>query len=282
VSASVAVVGRGFGATVHAPGWELAGARVLGVYGRDDWREGVAEADVVSVATPPAAHAEVAEAALRLGKPVLCEKPLASTLADAERMAAAPGATAVNFSYRALPAFRRFRELLATEELEITWTSGGRLAAARGASWKDDPLQAGALSGYGVHALDYARWLLGDAQVASAAISGDEDAFEAVLRHERGGRTTMRVSVAEAVNAHEVRAGELVLRARGSNPVDFELRHADGPVDVEPLPLPNGLDPRVAPFAVHARALLEDRDRPTFTDGLQAQRLLDEVRRSAS
>jgi predicted dehydrogenase len=281
VSASVAVVGRGFGAAVHAPGWELAGAQVVGVFGRDDWREGIAEADIVSVATPPAAHAGVAEEALSLGKRVLCEKPLASTLADAERMAAHAGATAVNFSYRALPAFQRFRELLDSDELEITWTSGGRLDA-RGGSWKDDPLQAGALSGYGVHALDYARWLLGEARVSSATIDASEDAFEVVLQHDRGGRTTMRVSVVEAASVHEVRAGDLVLETRGSNPVDFELRHADAPVDVAPLPLPNGLDPRVAPFVVHARALLEDRDRPTFTDGLQAQRLLDEVRRFAS
>jgi hypothetical protein len=48
---------------------------------------------------------------------------------------------------------------------------------------------------------------------------------------------------------------------------------------LEALP---GADPRVAPFAQLALALLEDRERPTFTDGLQAQRLMDEVRRAAS
>jgi predicted dehydrogenase len=212
---------------------------------------------------------------------VLCEKPLASTLADAERMAATPGATAVNFSYRALPAFLRFRDLLDADELEITWTSGGRRSAGA-ASWKDDPLQAGALSGYGIHALDYARWLLGDAQVSSATIDANEDAFEAVLRHDAGGRTTMRVSVVEALSVHELRAGDLVLRTRGTDPVDFELRRGDAQVEVARLPLPARLDPRVAPFVVHARALLEDRERPTFTDGLHAQRLLDGVRRFAS
>lgn len=281
MSASVAVVGRGFGATVHAPGWELAGAAVLGVFGREDWRDGIVNADVVSVATPPASHAEVALAALGHGKRVLCEKPLASTLADAERMAEAPGATAVDFSYRALPAFSRFRDLLDNDELEVTWTSGGR-RSARAASWKDDPLQGGALSGYGIHALDYARWLLGDALVSSATVDTNEDEFEAVLRHDSGGRSTIRVSVVDEVSVHELRAGDLVLRTQGANPVDFELRRGDVRVEVDPLPLPVGLDPRVAPFVVHARALLEDRDRPTFTDGLHAQRLLDQVRRFAS
>jgi predicted dehydrogenase len=281
VSASVAVVGRGFGATVHAPGWELAGATVLGVLGRKDWRDGIVNADVVSVATPPESHAEVALAALGHGKRVLCEKPLASTLADAERMAEAPGATAVNFSYRALPAFLRFRDLLDTDELDVAWTSGGR-RSGRAASWKDDPLQGGALSGYGIHALDYARWLLGDAQVSSATVDTNEDVFEAVLRHDSGGRSTIRVSVVDEVRFHELRAGDLVLRTQGADPVDFELRRGDVRVEVDSLPLPVGLDPRVAPFVVHARALLEDRDRPTFTDGLHAQRLLDQVRRFAS
>lgn len=282
MSASVAVVGRGFGATVHAAGWELAEANVLGVYGRNDWREGIAAADVVSVATPPAAHAEVALEALSLGKLVLCEKPLASTLQDAEKMASVAGRTAVNFGYRALPAFQRFRELLDTDRLEISWTSGGR-RGPRPSSWKDDPLQGGALSAYGVHALDYARWLLGDAQVESATSDGSENAVAAVLAHVAGGRTTLRVSLVANATAHELRAGQLVLRTRSeTNPVDFELRRGDEVVAVDPLPLPVGLDPRTSPFVVHARALLEDGERPTFTDGLQAQRLMDEVRRSAS
>jgi predicted dehydrogenase len=282
VSVSVAVVGRGFGAAVHAPGWELAGANVLGVFGRDDWRKGIAAADVVSVATPPAAHADVVIEALRLHRPVLCEKPLAATLDQAELMASVPGRTAIDFTYRALPAFLRFKELLDTDRLEIVWTSGGRLRS-RGPSWKDDPLQGGALAAYGVHALDYARWLLGDAHVASAAVEGAEDAFDAVLAHEGGGRTTLHVSVVATTTVHELRAGDLVMRTRsGSNPVDFELRLGETVLPVPPLPLPDGLDPRTAPFAVHARALLEDLERPTFTDGLHAQRLLDEARRSAS
>src|SRR5439155_6584336 len=66
----VAVIGRGFGAAVHAPAWELAGARVVAVVGREDWRDAVADesVDVVSVVTPPAAHAEVALAVLGAGK----------------------------------------------------------------------------------------------------------------------------------------------------------------------------------------------------------------------
>jgi len=56
-----------------------------------DWRHLIADPDVqvVSITTPNAFHAEMAVAALEAGKHVWCEKPMAVTLADAERMEAA-------------------------------------------------------------------------------------------------------------------------------------------------------------------------------------------------
>ena len=287
MGATVAVVGRGFGAAVHAPGWDLAGAHVLGVAGRREWRQLVEAADVVSVATPPSTHAEVGLDALALGKAVLCEKPLAATLADAEQLAtAADGArTAVNFHYRAIPAFVRFRELRDSPELDVLWTTLSRTKTGP-PSWKDDPLQGGALAAYGVHALDYARWLLGEPHVESATIDSAEDAFTAVLTHEGGGRTHLRVSLVADRRVHRLRAGDLVLEnVHASDPTGAFTLHAEGrDVDVpkQPLPVPAAADPRIAPFAVHARALLDDAERPTFTDGLHAQRLLDEIRRAAS
>ena len=62
----------------------------------------------------------------------------------------------------------------------------------------------------------------------------------------------------------------------------FTLTDSGRPVAVSPLPAPPEADPRVAPFAALALALLEDRERPTFTDGLQAQRLMDAVRKLGS
>jgi predicted dehydrogenase len=287
VSATVAVVGRGFGARVHAPGWELAGAHVVGVAGRDDWQALLECADVVSVATPPAAHAEIALAALARGKAVLCEKPLAATLGDAELLATAGQgyATAVNFSYRAIPGFERFRELLdGRRELEVLWTAGSR-AGPRPPSWKDDPLQGGALSAYGVHAVDYARWLLGEARVEAATIELNGDAFTAVLAHERG-RSRLNVSLVADARVHRLEAGELVLEnVHPTDPVGaFTLRRGGNEVAIPRARhrAPKGSDPRVAPFAAHARALLDGEERPTFTDGLHAQRLLDEIRRIGS
>jgi predicted dehydrogenase len=75
-----------------------------------DWHALIADPDiaVVSITLPNAMHAEVAIAALRAGKHVWCEKPMALTLADAEAMAqaasTAPGKTALGYNYLRNPS----------------------------------------------------------------------------------------------------------------------------------------------------------------------------------
>jgi len=79
----------------------------------DGWKAAVLRDDVriVDICTPGDSHAEIAVAALEAGKHVLCEKPLATTVAEAEAMAdAARRARArgvrsmVGFTYRRVPA----------------------------------------------------------------------------------------------------------------------------------------------------------------------------------
>jgi predicted dehydrogenase len=78
-----------------------------------DHREmvGCANVDLVVVCTPPSFHADVVIDALAAGKPVLCEKPLAHTLADADRILDAarsrPGRLSVVYQFRHLPEVRR-------------------------------------------------------------------------------------------------------------------------------------------------------------------------------
>src|SRR5690606_33813564 len=87
-----------------------------------DWRNVVArdDIDVVDVCTPGNSHAEIAIAALEAGKHVLVEKPLANTVAEAERMVAVATAAAergqrsmVGFNYRRVPALALARQLVA-------------------------------------------------------------------------------------------------------------------------------------------------------------------------
>ena len=112
----IAVIGTGFGARIQVPAFIASGRfEVLALVGRraDQTRRlaerlGVARAltsvdeamalpglVAVSVATPPDTHAEYAIAAARAGKHVLCEKPMARTLAEAVAMRDAAAAAAI-------------------------------------------------------------------------------------------------------------------------------------------------------------------------------------------
>src|SRR5262245_2178804 len=88
-----------------------------------DWREVVARKDVdlVDVSTPGDSHAEIAIAAARAGKAVLCEKPLANTVRQAESMLAAVRKAGVVHmvchNYRRAPAVMLARQMIEAGEL---------------------------------------------------------------------------------------------------------------------------------------------------------------------
>src|SRR3954463_9260764 len=91
-----------------------------------DWRRVVErdDVDLVDICTPGDTHAEIAIAALAAGKHVLCEKPLANSVAEAEAMAAAAERAAasgvramVGFTYRRVPAVTLARQLVADGRL---------------------------------------------------------------------------------------------------------------------------------------------------------------------
>ena len=108
------VVGRRSEAVAHAAdrlGWRESDVDWRRVVQRDD-------IDLVDICTPGDTHAEIAQAALAAGKHVLCEKPLANTVAQAESMVAAarnaPGLQAmVGFTYRRTPAVALARAMVA-------------------------------------------------------------------------------------------------------------------------------------------------------------------------
>ena len=86
-----------------------------------DWRRLVErdDIDLIDICTPGDIHSEIAIAALQAGKHVLCEKPLANTVEEAEQMAAAARAAAereiwamCGFTYRRTPALALARRLV--------------------------------------------------------------------------------------------------------------------------------------------------------------------------
>jgi len=129
--------------------------------------------DLVSICTPNKFHCELALLALKHGAHVACEKPLAMTVAEAEKMESARAAAGklggINFSYRNNAAFRFARELIAGGELgRLMRVNAVYLQSFLGApafphSWRNDVGMAGfgALGDLGVHMIDGVRFLTG-------------------------------------------------------------------------------------------------------------------------
>jgi predicted dehydrogenase len=163
--------------------------------------------DAFYVATPPTAHRREALACLAAGKPVLIEKPIAASLADAEAIAEAARASGVfcmeGLWTRFLPLAARARQLIAKGAIGTPRS----LAASFGASNRPDAednqfradLGGGALLHRGIYALSFALDLLGPAEVAAAAATigatGVDEDCSVVLRHERGALSTIRASL---------------------------------------------------------------------------------------
>jgi predicted dehydrogenase len=152
-----------------------------------DWRRVIQrdDVDLVDICTPGDLHAEIAIAALEAGKHVLCEKPLANTVAEAEQMAAVADRAAANgalamcgYTYRRTPALTLAKQLidagrlgtirqvraqylqdwLADENAPMTW----RLQAEHAGS--------GALGDIGAHIIDTAQWLTGQSITGVTAL----------------------------------------------------------------------------------------------------------------
>ena len=143
-----------------------------------DWRRVLErdDVDLVDVCTPGDTHAEIAIAALEAGKHVLCEKPLANTVAEAEAMAEAAAKAAtlgirsmVGFTYRRVPAIGLARKLVAEGRLgQIRHVRAQYLQdwiadASAPMSWRleKDRAGSGALGDIGAHVVDLTQFITG-------------------------------------------------------------------------------------------------------------------------
>ncbi|MDQ2868818.1 MAG: Gfo/Idh/MocA family oxidoreductase, partial [Verrucomicrobiota bacterium] len=208
---SVALIGTKFMGRAHANAWRqaprffdlAADLRLAAICGRDrgatrraantlgferaetDWRALIADPliDIVDICTPNDSHAEIAIAAARAGKAVLCEKPLALTASEARRMTDvvkhARVTNMVCHNYRRAPAIALAREMIERGEI------GHRIyhfRARYAQDWIADenfPLVwrlqskaagSGALGDLGAHLVDLARFLVGEIESVSAEV----------------------------------------------------------------------------------------------------------------
>ncbi len=171
-----AVVGRDAARVADAAarlGWESTETDWRRLLERDD-------IDLVDICTPGDTHAEIAIAALEAGKHVLCEKPLANSVAEAELMtAAAERAEArgvrsmVGFTYRRVPAIQLARQLVAegrvgeVRHVRAQYLQDWLIDPATPLSWRLDRSKAGsgALGDIGAHAVDLAQFVTGQALI---------------------------------------------------------------------------------------------------------------------
>jgi len=209
-SIGVAVIGAGMAGRAHAAGYRSAStvygeglpeirlaaiadvnpafaadtARRFGYERAEGGWEAVAAADdvdVVSVVVANPLHRQIVEGLLDAGKHVLCEKPMAPTVEDAEAMVAAAKAsgreTGIGFVFRRSPAIGAIREQLASGAV-------GRPLHFNGHYWCDygvDPRGpmswrykggpgSGALSDIGSHLIDLAEFVCGPIQSVRGAV----------------------------------------------------------------------------------------------------------------
>ncbi|MGW3289752.1 Gfo/Idh/MocA family protein [Streptomyces sp. NPDC001002] len=209
-SIGVAVIGAGMAGRAHLGGYRTASTlydaglpevRLVAVadthepfareaarrYGyrraETDWRA-IAEADdvdAVSVVVANPLHREIVEGLLAAGKHVLCEKPLAPTVADAEAMVKAAEGTglvaATGFTLRRSPAINGIRQQLGDGGLGQVQHFNGHYWCDYGhnpnapISWRyRGPLGSGALSDIGSHLVDLGEYFCGPVRSVRGAV----------------------------------------------------------------------------------------------------------------
>src|SRR5579872_4958344 len=188
----VGIVGTGFGALVHAPAYQAHDAFELVAIASPNRAQSVAkergiknafpsleamldgvELDVVSIASPPYAHRDDAVLAFAHGKHVLCEKPLARTVAEAEEIVAAAKragtAYGVAFEFRFDASRQALKELVDNHHLaplrEIEFTHLTTMLRRDGERkrgwWFERKRGGGIIQAFGSHMIDSVTWLAG-------------------------------------------------------------------------------------------------------------------------
>ncbi|MGR0161993.1 Gfo/Idh/MocA family protein [Paenarthrobacter nitroguajacolicus] len=143
-----------------------------------DWRRLIErdDIDLIDICTPGNTHAEIAIAALEAGKHVLCEKPLANSVEEAEKMTQVARAAAergvfsmCGFSYRRTPALALAKRMVDDGRLgEIRHVRAQYLQdwlsdADAPLTWRLDKSKSGSgsLGDIGAHSIDAAQWITG-------------------------------------------------------------------------------------------------------------------------
>ena len=214
----VGIVGTGFMGRTHAAGWAATPAEIVGFVSKDeetavsltnqyggqifpDVASLLPNVDVVDICTPTHRHYEMALQAAAAGKHIICEKPLARTLAQAREMMAACDAAGVKLLVahvvRFFPEYALARQKVASGEI-------GKTAVLRLKRGSFQPKKSvdnwfvnfeksgGMMLDLMIHDFDYARWVAGDVvrvyakNISDSHAGANVDHGLAIVTHKSG------------------------------------------------------------------------------------------------
>ena len=256
------------------------------------------DVDVVLITTPNSLHAEQVIAAARAGKHVYCDKPLATTVADAERAVAACAEASVKlglgFHNRAMPCFLEAKRLLESGvigepiALHVEVSAGAR----EHQSWRADPALAGhgTMANVGVHLYDVLRFIMSaEITTVSAFLDAPDGQMErmsvATLVFDNGAIAQVNANEKTpyprndfVIHGSKGRIAGLGL-TRTSAGGKLQVLTADGETRT---PFPPASEAHRDALSEFCQALVEGREpSPSGQDGLQIVRVVDAMARSA-
>jgi predicted dehydrogenase len=233
---AAAVIGTGFIGRIHVRSARLAGARVVGVTASTAARSAEAAAslgvergyanaldavrdkdvDVIHICTPNSLHLEVAEAALRAGKHVVCEKPLATSVADAQLLADLAEerrlVATVPFVNRYHPMVREARARVQSQDTGPLYLIQGSylqdwLLEAGDTNWRVDNSAGGpsrAFADIGSHLCDLLEWITGEKFDSLVATLGTPVTQRAIVEHQVTFQSAAKATRTEAVSTEDI------------------------------------------------------------------------------
>jgi 1,5-anhydro-D-fructose reductase (1,5-anhydro-D-mannitol-forming) len=256
---------------------------------------------VVAIHTPNSQHAEQAIAAARAGKHVFCDKPMATSVGDAERIVSecekAGVKLGINFHNRFMPCFIETRRIIESGEIgevhlvQLEASPGAR-SGGRLSTWRVDPAVAGLGTTYsiGVHVYDILRYLLAaEITMVSAFFDTPRGVMEetnlSLLRFANGvlGQLSVHEKSPLPHNDFVVYGSKGRITGRGLTRSrtggELQMLTTDGKTRSTQFP---AIDAHGACVAAFSDALLAGRNPvPSGIDGLRSVQLTDAMARSA-
>ena len=259
------------------------------------------DVQVVAIHTPNSLHCEEVLAAARAGKHVFCDKPMATTVADAERMVAACEKAGVqlgmNFHNRSMPCFIEARRIVDSGEIgEITVVeleaSPGNRPGGTLSSWRVDPAMSGlgTTMSIGVHVYDILRYIMStEVELVSAIFDTPRNVMEqtnmSTLRFTNGAIALVNVNEKSPLPYNDFVfhgtkgriTGRGLTRSRAGGVL--EVATTDGKTRNQEFAAINAHGACVAAFS---QALLDGRPvTPSGIDGLRSMQLTEAMAKSA-